>query len=298
MTRCSLLLLVSGCYITLDKATEDPPELVIEDTVYQDTHEVSDILFVVQNDPDADGQQTFLEHLPLFFDFLIGSGIDWHVGVVSSGVGDPVTAGVLLDLGGQRWLEPEIPNPISSLSWGTEDLLSQPRDAVYEALEIERDVANAGFLRDGAPLTVVVVSDGEDSSVLGEAAFVDWLVARDGTYSCVLTGPGTACEATSALAGGVAIDVVDQEGYELLGLLATGLTQQFSLSGQPDPATLEVEVEDPGGAVYSFYPAELDDEGNVVDGDWVYDEVRNSIRFLEFVPNPGSAVRLRYVPAS
>jgi hypothetical protein len=311
MLRSALLLLVSGCYITVDKTPGDPPpplvpnttfsqpELV-EDVIVQDAHAVSDILVVVHNDPDLASEQEMLtENMPHLFDYLWGSGIDWHVGVVSSGLGDPATAGVLLDLGGQPWIDAETPDPLSSLSWGSEELLSQPRDAVYQALEVEGDGANAGFLRDGAPLTVLVLSDGEDSSVMAEVDFVDWLATLGGTYSCLGSGEGTACESTAALTGGVFASGSEMAlALEDVGILAAGLTREFPLSVLPDPATLEVEVEDPGGAVYSFYPAELDAEGNIVDGDWAYDEVRNSIRFLEYLPEAGDSVHIRYALAS
>jgi hypothetical protein len=311
MTRSLLPLLVSGCYIHLDKATEEPPEPPIdypaptgpelnyvEDVVYQVVHDVSDVLLVVQNDPDADGQQSFLEHLPVFFDYLLGSGIDWHAGVVSSGLDDPDTAGVLFDMGGQRWLDTDTPDPVSHLLWQSEDLLSRPRDAVYEALQVQGPLANAGFLREGAALTVVVVSDGEDTSTLSESELTDWLLGLGGTYSCLLTGAGTACESTAALAGGVVADVGEIWAYEELGLLATGFTREFPLSSVPEADTIVVEVESTNGAVYAFLPAELDSEGNVVDGDWIYDEVRNTIEFVQFVPSPGDAVHIRYTPAS
>jgi hypothetical protein len=299
MARSSLLLLVSGCYVHVDKTTADPPELltpnttsqspeIVEDVVYQESTPLSDVLFVVQNDPDYPYHGLLIDQFPLFFDSLLGSGIDWHVGVVSSGLDDPDTAGVLFDLDGQRWLDPETPNPISSLAWESEDLLSRPRDAVYEALAVQGTLANAGFLRPGATLTVVVVSDGEDASTLSETEFVDWLATLGGTYSCLGITSGTACESTAALTGGtLAESEIMGVALEEAGLLASSLDKTFPLSAQPVPATIEVSVEMPDGSVYNFEP-----------GDWVYNEVRNSIEFVEFIPSGGAAVHIRYVLAS
>ena len=54
--------------------------------------------------------------------------------------------------------------------------------------------------------------------------------------------------------------------------------------------SIEVRVEDPYGTVFPMTEA----TGGLGTGDWTYDRGRNSITFLEFMPEPLSKVVIRY----
>jgi hypothetical protein len=58
---------------------------------------------------------------------------------------------------------------------------------------------------------------------------------------------------------------------------------------------VEVTQEIEGLLVTNEYvEAQLGPDGSRVSGDWLYDEPRNSIRFLELVPEPLSRITIRY----
>ena len=79
---------------------------------------------------------------------------------------------------------------------------------------------------------------------------------------------------------------------------ADGVGVEYFLSKLPIPGTVDVLVEDSelfgGGVVLLFSEA----VGDPPDGDFVYNSLANSVRFLEYVPPTESLVIARYTPLS
>ncbi|MEQ1567122.1 MAG: hypothetical protein ABMA64_15895 [Myxococcota bacterium] len=264
---------------------------LVQDQIVQDVVDSLDVLWVVDGAVDTTGLAE-LGSIP--FDFLVGTGIDYHLGVVPADLSDPTTAGHLVEAAGLRWVEAETPNPIGvfgQLLAGASDpaAVAQGRGAAYTAIDLEGSGSNLGFTR-GAPLHLVLVGDGTDETdptLIDEAGFVSWLDGLhpdDRSYACLTVGPpvSDACALTAAAIGGVVAEASDTEALSELGLDWVGLERTFALS-QPFGSGLEVEVLD-GGATLAF----------VEGADYTYDPVANAITFVEYIPSAGATVVIRY----
>lgn len=179
---------------------------------------------------------------------------------------------------------------------------------------------NAGLVREGANLTILVVSDEEDSSpdpvddylsdfamVKGEAAFRDHSLMNvsavvgdspppfEGEPSCSSANGNAdygsryvyAVYQTSGLVDSICDDdfspLVSQLGLTLSGLLA-----EFDLSAYPDLDTLEV-------GLYQTNSEDSKIRDLTLDVDYTYVEDRNSIRFeFEQVPESEQYIQAEY----
>ena len=227
---------------------------------------------------------------------------------------------------GHRWIDETTLNPVgvfqSLATLGTNGSgCERGLAATYRAREEQID-ANAGFFRDGAPLHTVVVSDEQDQTdeenpeVITLNEFINWYdglgdAVEDRTFSSVVcqyegTGEsGNTCyrqnlgtrylQVTDAI-GGLDWDILDEDFGVLLdniGLLAAGLKTEYFLSQVPVPETIEVSIEEPGGAVRFLT------QGAAGTGaDYAFDEVRNAIVMHTEVPEPLETVVIAYVPKS
>jgi hypothetical protein len=275
--------------------TGPQPPALQEDRILVAASGVVDVLVVVDpTEPAAPAVAQFVEQFPVLLEAFVGSGLDWHVAVVSADLDGP-DAGLLSEIEGARWVDADRPNPSELLGAlatlpGPPGTRSQPTGAVWEALEV-RAADNEGFLRPDSALRVVVVGTGADDTLpehLPGEGFDAWFsVLRPETalrsMSCVVTAPATsACATTAATTGGVSVDL---DGVGEVALHAAALTQRFPLTQLPRSGTLEVEVE-ADGAVLGFTEAV----------DWTYDPVANAVDFVDYVPGPLSTVVLRYRP--
>lgn len=286
------------------------------DRVVQVTTPSVDVLWIIDNSCSMQDEQTALrESFPNFMRYFEGSGLDYHVGVVSTDLDDPTHDGRLRQAAGVRYIDPETPDPIDMFSsmarLGTRGSATEAgMGAAYRALEYHRDGYNAGFLREEAALHAIVISDEDDqtpSRIITQTEFIEWLRSLKAgetvtTWSsivncdrsrpdCVLGTPW------NESAGDRYIDVTEAIGgifweihrgdweqvLEQLGQQAAGLSREFFLSRLPVPDTLEVYVIDQGERI-DF------DEGE----DWLYDPRRNSVRFLEYVPNALAEIFIDY----
>ncbi|MEQ1503386.1 MAG: vWA domain-containing protein [Myxococcota bacterium] len=285
-----------------------PTDGSVTDAFVQEPSPLVDVLFVVDNSGSmAVHQSDLTANFPVFASFFLGSGLDYHIGVVSTDLADPRQSGKLREVAGARWIDDATPDPIAvfgamanlgTTGSGTEAGFG----AAYTAIELLEPGYNAGFVRDGSNLHVILLSDEPDQtppSVIADAEFVPWLEGLRTdlaltTFStiCTRTGPtrGTAYIDAAFATGGVAHDIENVDYglvLEDLGLASSGLAREFFLTEVPEPGTLEVTVEDPTtGAELSFT------EGD----DYLYDEGRNSVAFVSYVPVPGATVRVHYWP--
>ena len=122
MSRCHRLLppallgaLVLACgepgirvpAVPAEGGSPRPVESPIQvDRITQVTIPEVDVLFVVDNSCSMDVEQKALgANFPAFLSWFLKSGLDYHIGVVSTDMKDPTHAGRLRDGLGQRWLE-------------------------------------------------------------------------------------------------------------------------------------------------------------------------------------------------
>lgn len=319
MTKLALalgctLVACSGEYDVVAEADAPPPtsnpkpleSSHREDRIRQVGVPKVDVLWVVDNSCSMWEEQTALaENFPSFLQFFVGSGLDYHIGVVSTDMIDVAHQGRLRQVDGYRFIDDESPDPhlmfTEMAQMGTTGHWDEKGfEAVFAAVDIEGEGYNAGFLREAASLHVVVISDENDYSSWTSPEFSAWLRGKKASSTLVsfssIVGPEEDCpnaaepgldylEVTRSLSG-VEWPICSSEWstvLEHLGLKATGLTSEFFLTDLPVDETIEVSVEI-GGVVFGFEPAE----------DWIYDDQRNSIQFLEYVPDPLALVVIRY----
>jgi len=322
----SFVVLCIGCArdvaISPDPETVDLPRSqpidprVNVDRVVQVTIPSVDILFVVDNSCSMEEEQVALStNFPAMLQYFVDSELDWHIGVVSTDMNDPLQGGRLRAADGLRWLDAETEAPGDAFSQmvslgvtgsGNEQGIA----AAYSAVELlaRDDGPNAGFVRPEAALHITVISDEDDSTnrpggsgLISRSEFVEYLrTARpSGRYTSFssIVGPTTGCAeigepgsdymAITRQVGGVTWPICTDnwsQALDELGFLATGLNREFFLSRTPEPATITVSVVLEDGTVQQF---ERDD--------WDYRELRNSIRFVDHTPEPLSVVTIEYV---
>ena len=196
---------------------------------------------------------------------------------------------------GYRYVDPDTPNAKSVFAElahvGTDGALERSHDATYAALETEKEGYNRGFLRERSSVHVIAIPDALEYSEMTSdelAVYLDGLRADpdDVTYSCIVHNSWPDYVAVTEKVGGVTwdIDEPDWSGMlEQLGELSADLKREYFLSQLPVPGTIEVSVVE-GGGTQRFEE----------DSDWVYDRVRNSIRFLTYTPGHLAEVVLEY----
>lgn len=327
------LVLASGC--TLENNFADdlpvfgssaPPPLAVArrtDRIVQVTIPQVDVLWMVDNSCSmSDEQSELTANFPFFMDYFLGSGLDYHVGVVSS---DTISdrngsKGKLVVESGLKYIEPSTPNPVELFirmaSLGTNGVFPERGlGATYLALEEKRDTENAGFYRDEAALHTIIISDEPDytlASVITQPEYVDWYESLKPdvdkrTFSAIVhPNVGVRYRNTALAIGGIVWPLTAGDWpqvLELLGLQVAGLKREYFLSELPVLGTIEVSVEEATGTTLAFTEGVVDpvtglftdiDGDDLPDGDWSYNPERNSVNFREYVPTAGSTVELTY----
>ncbi|MCB9683025.1 MAG: hypothetical protein H6733_16280 [Alphaproteobacteria bacterium] len=236
-----------------------------------------DVLWVIDDSLSMEEEQAKLaDNFGSFITFFLDSGLDWHIGVVSTDTEDTSKNGRLQGAGGYRYVDPTTPNPIGVFrqmaqlgvdgSFTERGLLAAHRALALPTAELQR--VNDGFYRQDAALHVIVISDEDDQSApaLTRNEFITFLqdLKTDPdvpvTFSSIV-GPlpsgcasddGTATAGSTYLAvtnavGGIARSICEDDWapvLEDLGLQAAGLRREYFLSEVPVPGTIEVWVVD------------------------------------------------------
>ena len=323
MMRSVLVLfsLLAGCANDYDllpdsslNATPNPPDLSAvtkEDRIVQVTVPSVDVLWVIDNSCSmTEEQQALTDNFDKFVQYFVGSGLDYHIGVVSTDwdndSGDH--RGKLQSSGGQKWIDDQTTNPEGIFrdmavlgTWGSP--YEKGRAQVYGALELLGDSYNSGFYREDAYLAVVAISDEDDysgSSPISLNEFIPWLQnlkpEDDKVSFSSIVGPVGGCDtaietgheylAVTEAIGGIEWSICNpnwDQALEELGMQAAGLKREFYLSQVPVVDTVNVRVVEDG--VDSSFERGVD---------WEYLRSRNSIRFFTYVPNPLSEVLITY----
>jgi hypothetical protein len=278
----------------------------VVDTYVQSSPTQADILFVVSNWWSM--EQAYAELVDSFDDLLevfVGSGVDYHIGVVSTDTDHATENGKLHVADGLRFIDTQTPDPFGTFAqMATMDASGcvgprRPRDATFMALEFEANNWNKGFRREEASMHTVFVSDDRDTSTKASLdEFVNWYNTFTNTpdidtLSTIVdfAKDGQNLDATQRI-GGASHPIQTMPWANVLaeiGLRAQGLRREYFLSSSPIEGTIEVTVVTPSGAELQF------NEGTVEEGgDWSYDAIRNSIQFHEFEPATDSNINIGY----
>lgn len=294
----------------------NPPNLatpVITDRIVQTTVPAVDVLWVIDNSCSMSEEQAALAtNFPRFMNFFADSGLDYHVGVVSTDMSDFNQRGKLLrdPSTGLKVIDSTVQNPVpvfqGMATLGTNgDADEKGRAAAYTALVTRGSTDNAGFFRSDAFLSIIVVSDENDYSgdfPVSLPNFIDWLQTVKPTpdmvsFSSIVTPP-TGCPGASSYdigteylqvtqaVGGVEWPICQSDwdqALEELGLRAAGLRREFFLTEVPVADSLAVWIEDDG--------QRTDYHQGV---DYTYNRQRNSVLFANLIPDPLSEVFIEY----
>ncbi len=259
----------------------------------------SDVLFVVDDSASMREEQELLRaNFRAFLEPLADSQADFQVGVTTTDV-TAAEAGLLrggIFDGDTIMLERQLG---AALMVGTKGDRSERG---MEAAHLALDGRNPGFPREGAMISVVVVSDEDDESDKSIRTYIDALAERAGEASFGVHGivgdlpngcatgttaaaPGPRYAEAIALSAGYHESICSSDYSELLnrvGLEVAGLPDTFPLSKIPAVETLEVFVD------------EVQIPLREVDG-WFYEPSGNAIVFTgRAIPRPGMVVGVTY----
>lgn len=255
----------------------DTPEKT--DRIVQVIKPQVDVLWVVDNSCSMDEEQVKLgKNFDAFIEFFVDSGLDWHIGLVSTDTEDKTQKGKLIEKGGYRYLTDATPNPVLLFSdmarLGTSGSFSEKGLlAAQYALAAPTDAirrANEGFYRDDAALHIILISDEDDQSApqtnrFEFASFLQNLksdVDTPVTFSSIVGPPPLGCSSADGDAapagvyqnvtrtvGGIIESICEEDWSGVLrelGLQAAGLRREYYLSEVPVPGSLQVWVDDKG----------------------------------------------------
>lgn len=322
-----LVLAAAGCQSDVGVRNVDdvfgvsnarPPANPIQtDKVVQVQTPEVDVLYVIDNSCSmAEEQLQLTQNFPEFMGYFYGSGLDYHIGVVSTDMQSTAHKGKLREQAGIKFIDDSTDNAeavftlMASMGTGGSGI-EKGRDAAYTAIEIRKETQNAGFVRDEAAMHIIVISDEEDSSTnnpISRAEFIEYLnalreIPEMVTFSSIVNPKdfqsqplqdekaGKHYIAVTEAVGGIEWDIKTRDWGEVLdqlGIQATGLKREYFLTHLPVEGTVNVWVEDQG-LTLPF------DEGLQEDGgDYAYDRTRNSITFHTFIPGPLAEVFVEY----
>lgn len=291
---------------------------VQEDVYRQVSKPEVDILWVIDNSSSmGTEQEAITKNFPVFMDFFLGSSLDYHIGVISTDMEDPAQSGRLIEAAGVRWIDEETPSPetvfAAMAGLGTGGSHSEEGIlATYSAFELQQSW-NDGFFREASAIQIIVVSDEQDQSPEQPVTNDEFIGYLEGlrsdpelvSFSSIVSplAPEFPCDGASSISsrylritdaiGGVEWSICDHDWIqvlELLGLQSVGLKREYFLSERPVPGTVDVTVIDAAGTEFEFF--EQDPVSGA--GDWTFSDPRNSVTFLEYVPQEGASVRITY----
>lgn len=274
----------------------------ITDTHVQVTPPEADILFVISNWWSS--EQLTQELIDAFDDMLnelIDSGVNYHIGVISTDTDHSDDNGKLREGLGHRWIDIENQRPLVTFAQMATMEASgcvgprRPRDATYMALEIQADTHNLGFRRPAASMHTIFVSDDRDASYhLSVDEFIDWYgnfgpnPHLDSLSAIVDTALDAENVSATTVLNGSSHDIDDTPWENIMrdiGLHARGPQAEFPLSRIPNVETLDVRVHAPTGVV------EYD-----LNEDFTYIEGRNTVHFGDYRPPSGARIEISYEP--
>lgn len=310
-----LLLTLAGC-IENGFAVADGVDVYV-----QNPAESVDILMVVDNSCSMTPYQTKLgNNFDNFIAYFVGANVDYHIGVTTTDNTIKRAGQIIGDV-----ITPETSDPAGTFT----DIVNVGIDGSGVEMGLETglkavtpprtDNANAGFLRDEASLSIIIVSDEEDSSPLPVNDYINQFYEVKGqreravfNFSALTVTDEDKCTEEQAVASSPGDRYVDvaRQTHGLVGNLcekggtfgdivtdlslnASRLQDTFFLTGNPATNTLKVSVREEGG-----------DEADIPcdAGDWTYDVIPNDegedapavIFDRDHLPPVGAQITIRY----
>ncbi len=258
----------------------------VHDLVVQLDEPKVDILWIVDNSGSMQPyQDQIANNFDAFLRYFLESGMDWHLGLVSTDTDDEASSGVLYQSEGHRFVSREtvgaedvfvsMVQQLGTVGSGTERGF-RAVDRFFEKL----NTANRGFFREEAAFHAIVVSDeteqsGNDPS---QPEFIEMMrnLKADPdmvTFSSIVGPNPSGCttetgapamaapryiSATEQI-GGMHHSICEEDWVPILrelGLQAAGMRVEYFLSEAPDPASLQVWAVvpplDDGGEPYVY----------------------------------------------
>ncbi len=277
------------------------------DQFLQEGNNATDILFVVDNSCSMSEEQSSLAtNFASFMQIVDALDVDYHLGVVSTDVGD---GGALQ--GTTHIITPNTPDPPGTFSTNVNlgiggSASEQGFHSAWQALGspmTDPGNPNYGFLRDEAGLRLVFVSDEAEQSgpAMGWAPtdYVDWFRSLKANPDHVvisdITGGMTGCSGAggnadpavdyvlaSNLSGGISASICDPSWVvtlQSLAWLSQSFADTFELSLAPVPETAAVSL-----------------NGVPVFVGWIYEPDLNAVVFdADHVPDNGDLLDIEYV---
>jgi hypothetical protein len=276
------------------------------DQYLQQGNNATDILFVVDNSCSMSEEQSSLAvNFASFLQIIQSLDMDYHLGVVSTDIGD---SGQLQ--GTVPIITPNTPDPEGTFSTNVNlgingSGIEQAFHNAYLALSspnVDPGGFNYGFLREEAGLRIVFVSDEQEQSsgVMSWTAldYINWyraikpnpdhVVLSDitgGIAGCNANGnnadPATDYVLATNTSAGISASICDPgwiSTLQQLAWLSQSFADTFELSRTPVPETVAVSL-----------------NGVPVFVGWVYDSALNAVVFdLNHVPENGDALDIEY----
>jgi hypothetical protein len=275
-----------------------------------------DILWVVDNSASMAQEQTNLaNNFTSFISYIDTSLIDYHIGVIATDMDAAAYQGKLV--GTTKVINRQTPNAeqvfstnvrVGTTGGGFEMGLLAAHDALSEPL---LSGANAGFLRDGASLAVIFVSDEDDHSYGGVTYYKRFFTTlkevgneRRVIMAAIVGESPDGCSGANgaAVAGDRYLELVQGLGgssasicaadfsvtLSQLGLTVAGLGRKFILSQTPDPSSVVVRVRAQGEQDWT----EITESPTT---GWRLDLGENAIYFDgSYVPPPEADIEVEY----
>ncbi len=247
-------------------------DVCLRDEVFEIGSSALDLVLVVDDSCSMSEKQT---RLALSADELIDalSGVDLHVGVVTTDMDDAARSGRFVRGPDRSLYLADTSDPVGAAAWLADTVQvgtggsgsEQPFDAAYEAIEVLGPTFHAGFLRPGAELGFVFVTDEADFSSLSGVAFFDWAtslsVPRVSAHAfaspamdCGLDWISASTEVAWVVSelGGTFVSICEsdwQDEASVIGAdLSPGVSTEIVLAEEPDPATIVATLTEPAGS--------------------------------------------------
>ncbi len=284
---------------------------------YMQDQAVVDVLWVVDDSGSMnDKRMRLADQFDVFISILISADVDYHIGVTSTDLTEVGDGGRLR--GPVPVIDRMTPNPADAFraavtfSATSQVALDEGLGAMVRALTTPNITGpNAGFLRDGAALAAIIVSDGSDESIGPTEFFTRFLkslkgpgrdvntslsaVVGDLPDGCTPAGeahvfgakakPGVRDTEVAMATGGIIESICTADFGPFVNQLATRLSSLrrfYLLSAPPKEATIEVRVD---GVLVMRDP---------VNG-WTYLPAQRAIRFNgSSIPRPGADIQITY----
>ncbi len=288
-----------------------------EDSIYEESfvqtyNEKVDVLWVIDNSCSMDEEVNQVRaNFATFIDEWVNLDVDYHLGVVTT---DMDTVGHQGALQG-AYITSASADPraefLAQVDQGSAGSADEKGFAAAQAALSEPLLsgANAGFLRSDAALSIIVLSDENDSSSSSASSFSSWLQSQKAdpalvNFNAICGDRGFGCNEidffgnslsasggdkyidAAGLTGGFWASICTSDYAEVLqhiSLAAAGMTIEFPLTAAPSSlALLTVSV---GGSRVS----------NDANDGWTYRSDGNTIVFHgSAIPGPGERVDVSY----